>query len=199
MRYARRLVAFIDVLGFSDLIRSARSVRRAKSLIGLFDFVMAEKLQWGDQDWRSRDYSARVFSDCVCMTAPPTRPGLNRLLFRVASAQLHLASVGIYVRGGIDFGRHHESTNLLFSEGLLNAYSIENRRAIYPRVVLSGEVLHFIETCRSRRIIYGLLLADSDDEWFVDYLWLLSLDDYPGDRFEALKLRVMGERSEGPT
>jgi hypothetical protein len=186
--YDRKVVAFIDVLGFSDLIRSvAHDRHRARLLIDLFELVSAKEFQWGDQAWSSAEYSARVFSDCACIAAPPNAPGLNRLLFRVAVSQLHLSLNGIFIRGGIDFGRHHESSSLLLSEALLNAHSIEATRALYPRTVLSVSVVNYLVKNQKHGFLYNLLLQDSDGEWFVDYLWLLGLDDYPDDREDALR------------
>lgn len=190
LNYTRSTVAFLDILGFSQLVLSSRHPRRAKQVIRILENAMS-RFEWGAVAGPDGRYDVRAFSDAVCIVAPNSSVGVNRVLYRVATIQLCLAVAGILTRGGIAFGKHHDSGRLLFSEGLVQAYTLEHKRAIFPRVILSDDVLEFLvrqwvaKPCQSA--IRNLLLQDADGEVFVAYLSLLGLEDFPEDRTAVMR------------
>ncbi len=90
--------------------------------------------------------------------------------------QRHLLQLGILTRGGISSGGLFHNENVVVGAGLVSAYTIEKSNAIFPRVVMSPDLVHhlisnaeaFTEASRSR--ISHLLRQDNDGVYFVDYL-----------------------------
>lgn len=188
MKYDRRAVAFVDILGFSDIVSTTQDHSRARHVISILNDSFRQ-FEWRKMRGPKSAYDVRLFSDSACITSPPTLIGVHRLLYRVASIQLSLIARGILTRGGIAFGKHYSSCRLLFSEGLVAAYRVE-QRAVFPRVVLSLDVAEFLVEHWVRDANYtmaNLLLMDSDEELFVAYLSILELEDVPYDRAAVMK------------
>jgi hypothetical protein len=74
----------------------------------------------------------------------------------------------IYVRGGVSLGFHFENENTIFSKGLLNAHSIETKRALYPRIVVDNELINKIK----------LLIRDRPIRTLKSVYWLIGMKRY---------------------
>lgn len=190
--YPERIVTFIDILGFTGLVRSAADPDRAGEIIRTIEDATSAEMQWGPMVGHEVEaFTCHVFSDSACFAAPANRGGFHLTVMRVMSTQARLARKGLLVRGGIALGRHYESARMLFSEGLVRAYEVEKDRALYPRVVLDREVLdRFLrddaEDADEKRVQRLLLLQDSDKEVFVHYLSLIGDPAFEDSRRDYL-------------
>ena len=61
----------------------------------------------------------------------------NWLLTKIATAALH---IGFLLRGGATIGKLYHAGGVVFGEALVEAFQIESRISIYPRVVLSHKI-----------------------------------------------------------
>jgi hypothetical protein len=52
---------------------------------------------------------------------------------------------GVPVRGGISFGNDYSDETLIFSMGLVKAYTLESRKAIYPRIVIDDALVAIVK------------------------------------------------------
>jgi len=48
---------------------------------------------------------------------------------------------GFFLRGGISTGSYFADDNMIFSKGLVNAYQLESKKAIYPRVIIDKNIV----------------------------------------------------------
>ena len=65
---------------------------------------------------------------------------------------------------------------MIYSEGLINAYNLEIKKAIYPRIVIDEKVINWInENTILAKIINKFILKSSDGICFLDYLELLKV------------------------
>lgn len=144
------------------------------------------------RDFLSPDspWPAAFFSDTLVLAAPVKEHGgeeaaIGGLVIQAAWLQLNLVSSGFFVRGGLSLGRMHLRDGLVFGPALVEAYELESRRAVYPRIVLSSDV---DASQRSDLSFYAnpsdapqaaLLLCDGDGHTFINYLGLLfeNVDD----------------------
>ena len=97
---------------------------------------------------------------------------LTGLIEQAVALQTDLLGHGYALRGGITLGEIHLSRNLMFGPGLIEAYQLEDRSAIDPRIVLSEEAA---ETVRQGSVdevdeLGWSLLEDQDEHLVVDYL-----------------------------
>jgi hypothetical protein len=183
-RLARCAVLFVDLLGVSAMNRS-RSV--ARHLVALERAVTGTYRDFLSQD---SPWPAAFFSDTLVLAAPVEEHGgeeaaIGGLVLQAAWLQLELVNAGFFVRGGLSLGRMHLRDGLVFGPALVEAYELESRTAVHPRVILSVGVdasqradLHF-HANPSLSPQAALLLCDGDGHTFINYLGLLleSLDD----------------------
>ena len=187
-RLARCAVLFVDLLGVSAMNRS-RSV--ARHLVDLERAVTGTYRDFLSQD---SPWPAAFFSDTLVLAAPVEEHGgeeaaIGGLVLQAAWLQLELVSAGFFVRGGLSLGRMHLRDGLVFGPALVEAYELESRRAVHPRVILSVGVdksqradLGFHDE-PSRSPQAALLLCDGDGHTFINYLGLLFVgpnDPLPG-------------------
>lgn len=192
-KYTERVVAFVDILGFSRLIEAADSDRPADDLIDELERVLTEDVlaQWtgplsGDPEAESRaeseakgkidltNFTIKMFSDCICTSAPPNYFGYLWTVLNLASIQKSLLKHRILLRGAISLGRHYQSDSLIFSEALVRAYQMESHVAMHPRIVLDARLVsRFMESLpdgKAREVMTNiLLLRDSDNQVFINY------------------------------
>lgn len=133
-----RIVAFIDILGFSSIIEEYDNDQTSNLLNDLHDTLeQAIKISieaFNDPKIKSdlQDYlEYRMFSDCICISLPYIEFGndfhiqFHSLSHVVKSYQFAMMQKGFFVRGGISIGSYFADKNMIFSGGLVNAYKIE--------------------------------------------------------------------------
>ena len=131
--YDDRYVAFLDLLGFSSLVRRA-DVPEVRALIQ--DLV--GHLQHVPASLRLIKFTQ--FSDCVILSSEKSHDGLKAVL---SASRLIAESVmleGCLVRGGIASGKLTHTDKLIFGPGFLSAYRHDARGAP-PRVVIASDVV----------------------------------------------------------
>jgi len=174
IEYTDRLVAFVDILGFKNLI-NAKDVDVIKIIKKLDDNFGEIEEAYGD------DFSllsVRKFSDCMCVSCELSDEGIRQMLVALAFYQA-LSSMsfstlgGIFFRGAITIGKHFESSHMIFSKGLVDAYHFEKDRAKYPRILIDDKVDDRIKTVidpHLRNILCKLVARSPDTVRFLDYL-----------------------------
>jgi len=158
--YDDRYVAFVDILGFTEIVRKTEhdtTDRRYDALvktlteIGSFD---EETINESD------DFKFQSFSDSVIMSTATTQNGLLHLLHLISNLSIHLLSNGgLLMRGAIAKGKLHHDQSVMFGPAFLAAYYTESHIAKYPRVVLNREVYQDFQTL-APRLHPQVLLAD---------------------------------------
>lgn len=182
------LVAFIDILGFRNHIDNYYSGRNTKFLQVLKTAMKeAERIAIGYSKNYLRQFKIRFnfrqFSDCICITMPLKQKLRHTNLTLLGSFvnvvrmyQLVLLLNEIYTRGGVSVGGHFESSNIIFSKGIVKAYELESQKAIYPRIILDIELLRLLQEISKENNedfetfskIYGQsLVKDWDGEVFI--------------------------------
>ena len=167
-----KAVAFIDILGFKELLRRLAHGDEAlledikDSLQGLRAFGrVAEELSF---PYRFPAWQATAFSDNIVLSDEPTSLGVGRVVESTLMIASMLLERGILSRGGIVIGPLFHEEGIVFGLGLVEAYELEKSVAVYPRIVVSDAAAEKFEAQLSRRLV-----RDSDGCWYVDVLWSL--------------------------
>jgi hypothetical protein len=150
------LVAFIDLLGFKDLIGRANDTSRL-AVLNLLKSLTAQK--------RNADYSYEkcsphseilhirpaitAFSDNIAISFEAAHIQNDfaystafELTSRIAGKiACEAFKVGCLIRGGIAVGEIWHQDGVVFGGGLVKAYTLEATASIYPRIVVSHEAL----------------------------------------------------------
>lgn len=195
MEKQKHIVAFIDILGFKRLVENYFNGKDTKSLPNLKKALKdAENMGIGYTKQYLKQYEIKFafkqFSDCVSISMPLKQienfdyQAIFACFFNIVrSYQMILMHNNIYVRGGISIGGHIENRNMIFSDALVKSYTLETQSAIYPRILVSKEILELINTFKEKnhdqfQMYNGLqwknLIVDWDDEVFINPFGTLS-------------------------
>lgn len=85
----------------------------------------------------------------------------QRIIGMVSFRALEL---GLLVRGGITIGNLHHESGVIFGKGLVEAYEIESKVAIYPRIVVGPKIYHEASSDMKSKIC-----QDKDGIWYLNY------------------------------
>lgn len=130
--YTERYVAFMDVLGFSQLVSDAdRDAEKREVISGIIRTLR--------ETFREVPTSAGLrftqFSDCIVLSADRSYDGLLAVFTGCVDLTTRLMADGVLLRGGIAVGNVLHTDNALFGKGLLAAYR-NDASGSPPRIVL---------------------------------------------------------------
>ena len=167
-KYEERIVAFVDILGFSSMVSKSEinsdEYERIKHALDTIQLVKK----------RADNVVAKVttFSDSIVLSYPITgRDPLFYILIDLVHLQLDLLQQGILVRGGIAKGKVRHVQEMVFGPAMVAAYDLESKYAVYPRIIVEKEVVDW-EKDNYRKQLYG---SNSD---INDLEELLKRDEY---------------------
>jgi hypothetical protein len=173
--YERRVLAFLDILGFRSLIEDGREAE----LLLILKRIQREFAE-ADVD-PNRFVAETAFSDSFVVSMKVDESGFPATAL-VAYVIFHICGMlsnGILVRGGIAVGDAYHRNGIVFGPAMNEAYKIENELAIYPRVVLSDAVLEMLEKesiesklerGQLKQRMAALSLRDFDGMYFANFL-----------------------------
>jgi hypothetical protein len=173
MPYAQRYVAFLDILGFSEIVRETDR----DTLLNRFD-ALAKTLEEINSredeldDVVGCDFQFQSFSDSIVMSSNATTEGLFYLLLAVRRLALNLLGNRLLMRGAVAKGKLHHVGSVMFGPAFLNAYRIEHEIAKYPRIILSEDVFQELEVMKPGLSEPSYILAD-DGPPYLDILRMM--------------------------
>jgi hypothetical protein len=138
--YEIRYCAFVDVLGFSNLIADlAKGKISHETVRAILQRVHKPPLEIARQ-FANCDFKAQSISDAVCVSTAATPTGLAHLLQTLSALTQDLLYEGYFCRGGVVKGKLYHQDDVVFGEALVHAYRLESTIAKYPRIILPREV-----------------------------------------------------------
>lgn len=141
--YEKKIVAFIDILGFKYIVENTN---KAFSIIEIIGNIKKSKKEM-IREISEEEIEITWFSDCIVISAPQSIYYLQLLLQILQEIQCELIQVGILLRGGISMGDCFHKNEKLFGPAMNRAYELESKIAIVPRIVLSKELIDYINKC----------------------------------------------------
>lgn len=150
-QYQERFTAFLDILGFTELIgRTATippEVPIEKIIVALDIPRPAEEGQMligNAGDISKSDHKMAQFSDSLIISTENTAAGLLHLVNHVERIAFSFLKLGFLCRGGISKGLLYHEKNIAFGPAMIEAYHLESKKALYPRIILSKDVEDFV-------------------------------------------------------
>jgi hypothetical protein len=151
-------VAFIDILGFKDMILaddgSGTSLKVIKKTIKESTEVINERKKNKSHPyaWWYDEFKIRTFSDCFCFSIPLQFKNNEKDYLQnfvsfygwIMVFYNKLLNAGFLCRGGISQGWHYSSNSLIFSRALVEAYQIESKEAIYPIIMIHPTLTKYL-------------------------------------------------------
>jgi len=150
--YTEHIVAFIDILGFREIVMQSGFEEVNKiydEFKGSVDdgvkrsLFLLQRRPDKEIELDLNKVKVLVFSDCIVWCYPTDglkQPeyfmimmALKGFFFQIQNRVFHQ---GVPIRGGISIGNLFIQENKVFGAGLVKAYELEHYKAIYPRIIL---------------------------------------------------------------
>ncbi len=173
--YQRRLILFIDFLGFKEVVAGTEDdpVALARLVAALDDI--------GRLGEASIFPSQRVtqFSDSVVMSYRVTeQSGVFWMLNAMALTVISLAGRGFLLRGAVTIGALHHTRRHVVGPAMVRAYELESQVACYPRVIIDPAVISLARRRRNEdhtpddeeEYVRAFMAQDEDEQFFFDYV-----------------------------
>jgi hypothetical protein len=179
MDYEDRLVAFLDILDFRGMVNSTIDKdgndvpNEIAALEAAYDTI--------HRNWDSDPNSSKqvtIFSDSIVISVRADEPSeLFWTILEIKHLIMALVGQGILVRGALVRGRLLHNEKRVFGPALVEAYLLESKAALYPRIILDRDLTGVARTARSphhskreeKKFVDSLLEQDSDGMMYVDY------------------------------
>lgn len=141
MEYSNGYVAFIDILGFSNLVSNEKSADQIKDLFGFI-----EKFQYFFNSSPTLNTDVAFFSDSIILsTDNKTRDNLEMLFCAIWIAESYLHKhTNLFFRGGITKGLYYHKDSIAFGPAVVNSYRLENQ-AVYSRILIEDKIVSNME------------------------------------------------------
>ncbi|MDJ0627605.1 MAG: hypothetical protein QNJ44_05050 [Rhodobacter sp.] len=192
-QYKDCFVTFFDILGFSELLRS-RSPTHIAEILSVFRALSIngeEPTAIANASFQPPANGTRIeiVSDAIVRVRPNRIDPLTKMselfdeMIVLKEIQIGCLQKGILVRGATTLGSMYiddDPSGPIFGPALAEAYQIESREVIYPRIAIHGDVVArfkheknplLAESYQVDVEMLKLLLArDGAGLYFIDYL-----------------------------
>lgn len=169
------IVAILDLLGASEIIMSDRSEVVLNAISEIFDKAASRWIYLGNAPTILHDIKCVTFSDNIAFAldisvVSDKEYAIKSFIKYISIFQGTALKNALIFRGGISLGQLYidVKSNFIWGKALIDAHILEEKVAIYPRVVLSHQFEEFDISNMSQ------VRQDSDGMYFVDYVSLIN-------------------------
>jgi len=181
-KYQNCYVAFIDMLGFKNLINSKEtSCKRVLDVYKCFDNAIPT-LEIGNDSERHfveelKYIKMKIMSDSICIYIEAHVKNallcLASVCFNIQEKLLTLAKP-ILIRGAIVHGDIYAEGDITFGPAVTKAYLMEENNAKYPRIIITKQTLDEgakqIEDGALDSLYDGVFFRDADKFYTINFL-----------------------------
>ncbi len=150
MEYTKSILIFIDILGFKEHINrttKSESKNHIEDINSLFDEIDSYytlcKDSAGVGQILPKSLTITTFSDSIVVSFNSNEfSHFFDVIYSVAKyINIKAIEKGFLLRGVIVEGDIFQTTNKIFGPALIEAYELETKASIYPRIIISEEIL----------------------------------------------------------
>ena len=174
--YRKSLLAYLDIIGFKKKVyKSLEFSEQADAIYELLRVhhrttqIMNEGKNAPSVEMKK--LKGTSFSDLIVISLP----GMNDKTFRsfvhlVTYFQWETIDYYSFLRGSIVFGDICHTKELIFGSAIIEAYKMERKLAVWPRVVVDPHLIDLLSE-ENRQYVFDIMLSkDVNGLPFVDYL-----------------------------
>jgi hypothetical protein len=171
-RYADCAVAFLDIVGFTEVIHDTIKDGEDETLIAhiarLFDDVRKYCISL---ERPPLDFYASMLSDAIVISLPDaTDNRIRGLAAAISYLQCSMIHFHCLLRGSIAAGRHYQSGAVMFGPAMLDATKME-KVANWPRIIMTPSAFQRLRiSLPPTGEPPDFLRRGNDGLWYVDYL-----------------------------
>ncbi|MBO7101743.1 MAG: hypothetical protein J6V98_06960 [Bacteroidales bacterium] len=190
--YERRIVCFIDILGFSNIIRNTTNVingngellKVCNALNRINDFRhIIEKI---NNKKHLENIQTTQFSDSIVISFPWRENDRSIIVAFTIIKYMQVILIkeyNILLRGGIVIGDVIHNDKLLVGPAMIDAYMLESKCAFSPRIIIDPKVAFrynkILKKCKEDKVWEDttVIHKDSDDTSYIDYFNFSETED----------------------
>ena len=189
------IVAFIDILGTSSLMRSItpeNATQVASKILGIKKLFEEEFAALKTEIPSSK---LMVISDSFVISIPKEPDPFQKLIYMLAQCQYAcLMSHNEIIRGavaaGAIIGGKNDPTTII-GPAFIKAHDLETKNAIFPRIVVDAGIVEDSDICQGDARLP--LVLDKDGFKYIDFLYGNDAD------FDAIKGKISDGRAKTKT
>jgi len=207
-KYTKQIVVFLDILGFSNMLpgfekealdnadADENSYHESPSLNRLL-----EKFKESIRLITERSCNHYMFSDNICITIDYVVEGTEQAALFLEIIQLvnllnyEFIKEGYFLRGGIDAGWFLDSRDMAAGVPLLEAYQLESKVAVHPRIVVSESFGNLIDEMRrdnafseDEEVVLDKILIDEGGLRYINGFQHIQNFEVTSDKIDFLKM-----------
>ncbi|MFT7009807.1 MAG: hypothetical protein ACJAXJ_004361 [Colwellia sp.] len=145
--YQERLCLFLDILGFSALVKSEECDVVHEVVCKIKDELESNKefmIKIGN------DPIATTFSDCIVLSLEAKKVDVENAANILVTATVKMLqdtylNQKIAMRGGISYGKLYHGSDSVFGPAMIRAYELESQFAGWPRVIFDRSVIEYFK------------------------------------------------------
>ena len=173
-------IAFLDILGFKEILKSPLQ-NKCEVIAGYFDRIQEEYNitidSTGEPLIQLSAIHQKIMSDSICFYVEASETNALAGLVAVCDYfQVRMArqQEPILIRGAIVQGELYADGDIVFGNGFVNAYLMEENTAKYPRIILTKHLIKHAISNNSygEDYIKQFTFEDEDSFFSLDYLYL---------------------------
>jgi len=218
MNYDDRVICFLDILGFrkhvADTINPDGTEVKDRTDLIISAFKRIREILDIDRPEERNGTEITQFSDSVVISFREYKEsGVFDNLLSIMWVQIDLVYKGILCRGAVTRGKLVHTPELLFGPGMVEAYSLESKAALYPRVILDESIIDIGTIAHAKHhlprhekdSIMKLLKKDSDGLYYIDYITAAQSElndeerDYPNYLYRLQQIVKQGIEDKDPS
>ena len=177
--YSDCYIAYLDLLGFKNIV----SKKNCEDIAKLFDEIQERYIVAVDSSKKVlmdyRRLKIKIMSDSICLYVDSSvrnaLPGLVAFCGYFQQRLLRLEEP-VLTRGAIVRGDLYaeKDKDIMFGKGFVQAYSMEENTAVFPRVIFTRSLIDECETIDGygRNYLQRFTFSDEDAFVSIDYLFL---------------------------
>ncbi len=190
--------AFLDVLGFSERIRTSYKDDTANTLLERFHRILAKSIARLKEDTDESMLYFKSFTDNVVLAHPRFSEDMESefgfTLWPIREYQFQMALNGFFIRGGLAVDQLFMDENSVYGMALLTAHDLESKVAVNPIVVLCDNTMKLVD----KHIGYYSgevapqvrdVLKGPDGRYFLNYLVECIIEGDEREYLDAKSLR----------
>lgn len=201
--YRVSFCAYFDILGFGNKVKNEdlKFFEHYLEVLQVELDYLNKEHDFDNKEGRKR-FELKIFTDNFVIGYPWNHNDgeieLGDLFDILSRIQLTFAQKGIFIKGAISHSKLYMDENIVLGPALIDSYQLEEKKAIYPRIILSETAKKVVKKhigyysdnafCPQRKTY----LIDKDGFYFLNYLYFLieNFDpDYPN--YEYIKKQLI--------
>ncbi|PKL21350.1 MAG: hypothetical protein CVV48_08240 [Spirochaetae bacterium HGW-Spirochaetae-4] len=193
--YKERVVVFIDILGFKDLIDDTilpDNTTDRENFTKLNKALDLIRESWAPDILKNFKMKATLFSDSAIISFDCNKKeSYFNLFYNLLLLEIELIQLGVLCRGGIAIGKCVHTRDKVFGPAVNRAYYLESKIASFPRIVIDKEVFNYVKSLTRDSYFFsdlkGMVKKDSKNKFYIDYFVpaLSELDEYDSHYYLA--------------